>query len=263
MIDDLSRIDSPQMTFYREVYKNSPMWDGSPGKRIVIYCEQGMGDIIMFARYFSKIDGQLILHCPKPLHRLFQQIPNVVEMVDKEEENLPPHDYHVLSLSLPFILGSFEAEEPYLKAESLDVGEGFKIGICWEGNYLYEDNLKRSCHLKYFKEVCKRGKLFMLQDKTHLPPLCEGCEDMDLYSWPLNDFADTARLIQSMDVVASVDSSVLHLAGALGKKTYGLLHSEYDPRWAFRKWYRNTKLIRQPEPGKWGAVFKRLIDLIK
>lgn len=236
------RINEPYMSYYRDLYRESPVWKGQDG-RLIIYCEQGNGDQIMFARYFRKLKNQLILHCNPSLNKLFSQIPNVIGFIDKPNaEMLQEHDYHFLSLDLPDYLGSYDAEIPYLFAEPLkDLGTEYKIGICWEGSETNDNNETRSCHLKYFKPLQKEGvKLFSLQNKV-TEPFWD--KDIELFGVEINDYYDTARLISSMDLVISVDTSVLHLAGALGKKTIGLLSKDYDKRWD-KVWYPSIKLIQ-------------------
>jgi len=260
--EDTARLDRPEMTFYKNTYKNSPKWNGKRlgKKKIIIYCEQGIGDTIQFIRYINYIGGHIIVACDPRLHSLIKTMPAVREVIDKYDGNLPPHDCHILSLSLPFVLDKVVCAVPYLSVEPFpDIPDGFKIGISWEGNPSYEHNLTRSCPLAKFK--CLKDTLYMLQDKLYTPEFIAGCEEMDLSGYPLNDFMDTARLIASMDRVISVDTSVLHLAGALGKKAYGILSHHYDERWNVYKWYPSVLLIRQDSPGDWDSVFTKLLLL--
>jgi hypothetical protein len=178
------------------------------------------------------------------------------EIIDKESDVLPDHDCHILSLDLPF-LENIRSPNTYLTATPLLLDPGKKIGIAWEGNPQYCRNLKRSCPLKHFKDL--PGQLFMLQNQIHLQELV--CEDVELYGYPINDFYDTARLIQSMDLVVSVDTSILHLAGALGKKTFGVLDFDHDPRWNVRPWYDSVRLFRQDVPDSWEKVMKHITNL--
>jgi hypothetical protein len=245
-LEDNSRFDDPRMTYYKEVYKDSPLWNGrETGKKLIIYAEQGKGDQIQFSRFIPR-NNYTILHCDPSLHRLLAPLVN--EVLDKDNPELPPHDYHIPSMSLPFIRSSV----PYLRATKADVEiEGFKIGIAWEGNPEYANNLMRSCPLKLFKKL--PGKLFMLQDQTHLPQ--EDCEDMELYSIPLNDLYDTATLINAMDLIVSVDTSVLHLTGALGKIGYGIMLTEHDQRWKYN-WYPSLRIVKS---NTWEMVFDYIL----
>lgn len=253
-------INLPNMGFYREVYKNSVRWDGIANidnKRIIVYGCQGYGDIIQYARYFRYLKANVIVHCPLMLHSLMLTVPGVTEVVDKDDDVLPHHDYHILSMSLPFLLKTAEAEVPYITAKPLDVGEGFKIGIVWEGSPLHALNEKRNCPLSYFADL--PGKLFMLGIGIHDERLVAGCEDIELFSVSRDDFKDTAELVAAMDVVVSVDTAVLHLAGAMGKTCYGLLCDEHDLRWKVANWYPSVKFIKQPIAGDWRTVFDVLL----
>ena len=116
-----SRLKDLRMAYYNEVFKNSKRWTGEEslkGKRVIVYCEQGVGDIIHMARYFKYLARfmdtnedveaslhRICLYCPKSLHDLF-----VFECFDKENPELPEHDFHVLSLSLPFLVGERAGE---------------------------------------------------------------------------------------------------------------------------------------------------------
>lgn len=228
----MERINRPEMTYYREIYK-SPRWQGQPYQTLMIYCEQGLGDVIQMARYFP---NDAILHCPKTLHRLF---PN--KCLDKDDPNLPPHDYHTLSMELPFL--TTPKPVPYIHVNPIELDDSFKIGIAWEGSPTHPNNIQRSLKLSNFQHLqSPKTKLFMLQDQIHLPELVD--VDLELHTTERKDMYDTACLIQAMDVVVTVDTSILHLAGALNKKTYGILRDNYDPRWDVKNWYPNVTLLK-------------------
>jgi hypothetical protein len=266
MKDYFERLDRPEMTYYRETYDNSPKWDGSSlaGKRILVYCEQGMGDTIQFSRYFKYLDGHVTLHCQAPLMELMMGIEGVDAVCDKLDDNLPDHDCHTLSLSLPFLLKRVEATLPYIRAwanpEVMDE-DGFKVGICWEGSPDNKMNLDRSCPLAFFKDL--PGKKFMLQSETHLPQLQEGCDEMELFGVEITDMKDTASLIAAMDVVVSVDTAVLHLSAAMGKPTMGLLCRKPDARWSVWDWYDTLELFSQEKAGEWNVVFEQVKTYLK
>ena len=263
MINDfIERTYLNKMTFYRETYKNRPRWNGRTTlkqKTVIIYCEQGFGDIIQFYRYFPLIANQcknLILHCPKELHRLFKEF----ECIDKRDSNLPNHDYHVLSMSLPFLLKDITTQYPYLNATPKEVSNKLKIGIAWEGNPDHSNNDERNCPLYYFDMLTHLPdvQLFMVQQKIHTEALACGINNMEIFQTELNDFYDTAEIIQSMDFIVSVDTSVLHLAGALGKRSYGLLSFRHDSRWDVKNWYPSVRTIAQKSKGDWEGCFQQL-----
>ena len=259
------------MTYYREVYKNSKRWTGEPlaGKTLIIYCEQGLGDTIQFARFFKLIeDANIILHAPKALHRLLLSDETCMwGCIDKDCEELPAHDYHVLSMSLPFILKDKKPSIPYFTVPPYNLGKEFegtkKIGICWEGNPEHPRNMERSCPLRLFRGLEQPDrKFFMIHKEIQTPELTSGAEGMDLSSIPIEDLWDTARLISAMDVIISVDTAALHLAGAMGKLTFGLLDKDYDYRWRVRNWYPTIALLFQGKQGDWITVFAGLMMLV-
>lgn len=274
----LDRLSHPKMEYYRDTYENSERWNGADllsGKTVIVYCEQGHGDIIQFSRYIPRLQEEnctVILHCPQPLHRLFEQFN--VEMIDRDNPHVPKHDYHIPSMSLPFHFDNPVVETPYLHVdEVMDLSDAelpedsFKIGISWEGNPNHSNNDERCCCLHLFRNLFEpfpQIKPFMLKKYVHDPELMYGCENMEIYGAEIDDFYDTAKLINAMDLVICVDTSVLHLAGAMGKKAYGLLSYNCDPRWevAEMDWYPNVTLLRQKHEADWNSVFES-IDLSK
>ena len=264
MYEIIDRLFHPNMEYYREVYKNSERWNSSTsleGKKIIVYGEQGNGDIIQFARYLKclkKCGCHITLHAPLSLERLL--MPLVDAYLDKDEYILPEHDFHIPSMSLPFALKIIHVEVPYLnvpKQGQIDSWEGLRIGIAWEGNPMHSNSASRNCPLKYFKFLGSYGKIYSLQKTIHNEDLLLDTTDMDLYGSDFNDYADTANFLAHMDFVVSVDTSVLHLAGAMGKLTYGLLSDPCDGRWDVA-WYPSVTLIRQESPGDWNSVFQDL-----
>lgn len=270
MSENLDRLSHPKMEYYRHVYENSERWNGSDsieGKTIIVYCEQGFGDTIQFVRYVPLLKEKckkVILHCPTQLHRLFEQFD--VELLDKFDENIPEHDYHVCSMSLPFVLDQVEVDVPYISvSEKEDIKfEGTKIGIAWEGNPYHSNNEERNCPLKYFSALSGENvQLFMIQKAVFLPELLDGAESMELMGVELEDFYDTAKLLNSLDFVVSVDTAVCHLAGAMGIPTFVMLSKDHDPRWEVNKWYPNTTFIRQNLANSWASSFQELIKELK
>lgn len=259
-----ARIKNPLMEFYRHTYSFSKRWDGKSSlenKRIILYCEQGNGDIIQFLRYIPNLTlhgCNIIVAAPKPIHPLLECIDGVDEVFEKQSSILPKHDYHILSLSLPFLLDIKDIDRsPYIHykkvADLEEHKDSIKIGIAWEGSPDHPRNTDRCCPLKHFKILMEDNvKFFMLQNKICLENLLEDVDDnFPLYGIPINDFGDTASLINAMDFVVSVDTAALHLAGALGKRTYGVLGAEADPRWKVANWYDSVTLI-QSDPWEVG-----------
>jgi len=242
--------------------------------------EQGAGDIIQYLRYIPNLKSRcktLYLHVPKNLHRLIESQNWGVKLLNKTTPELPEHDVHVLSLELPFLLADNKKrplvlQKPYISIPNKkDIPDGFNIGICWEGSPRHIDALVRACPLKYFRVLEDLGNLYSLQIPIHTQKFLEGCEDMELLGVEINDYLDTAELINALDVVVCVDTSAMHLAGAMGKDVYGALSKQCDDRWIIKEgldpektmWYPSITLIRQKELNQWESVFdeiyKRLI----
>lgn len=250
------RITNPAMEFYRHVYRHSKKWDGVlslSGKKVLIYCEQGYGDIIQFLRYIKPLKEQhgceVTLHIPTSLHPLMPYLEGVDHFLDKQCSILPKHDFHILSLSLPFLLREEDVScKAYLFCDKItdleEKKDDFNIGIAWEGSPQHPKNFDRCCPLKHFGKLLSPGvNLFMLQNKIHDEQFTEGV-DFDIYGVPIENFEDTAALINAVDIVVTVDTSVLHLAGAMGKKTFAVLGANPDPRWDVKEWYESVVLMK-------------------
>ena len=274
MIVDNSRLFRDAMEWYRANYAHVPKWDGIgplKDKRVIVYCEQGFGDCIHMARYFHTLQQQgchVTLHCPQELETLLaQHVPGVDRTIAKHQHINPQEfDCHLPSFDLPFVLPvspngqciNFRETHPDI------AGDKPRLGIAWEGSPHHPNNHKRCCPLKYFLPLQQSWSLYMLQPSVQDTDLLDGAEDMELLGVELNDFRDTARLINSMDAVISVDTAVLHLAGALGKRAIGLLAHDCDPRWlAGQTWYESVFLLRQKEEYDWDGVFTELSQVIR
>lgn len=271
----IERLYHHKMEFYREVYKNSSRWNGVDDlkdKDIIVYCEQGFGDTLQFVRYLpilKKHGCRIHLHCPTALHKLLLNgMTTITSIFDKDTEELPKHDYHTLSMSLPFVLGvENSTESPYVHCtEKLEIESSkFKIGIAWEGNPDHSNNGERSCPLGTFRRIHDLDgvELYTVQQSIHNLNFVKDCEDMCLFGASLNDFYDTTMLMNSLDLIVTIDTSVLHLAGALGRPAVGLLSHNRDGRWDCGiDWYPNTTYIMQTIPGDWNGVSLQLENYV-
>ncbi len=255
-----------------------PRWDGSPleGRSILVYCEQGLGDALMFSRYvplLARMGGRVILEVQPPLVSLMSLLEGVSQVVAKSV--LPPlTDTHIPLLSLPHLLETrmetLPAHVPYLKAPQEKFAEwqarigavsrGYRVGIAWAGKEHPYPN--RSCPPEYLLPLLQLPQVgfFSLQvgekDRFPLPPASSD-RVIDLTD-NLCDFADTAALIAGLDLVITIDTAVAHLAGAMGKPTWVLLPHLADWRWLLHRddspWYSTTRLFRQPQDGDWSSV---------
>ncbi len=272
--ESLDRLNHPQMEYYRDIYKDSERWNGVDSlkdKTVIVYGEQGYGDNIQFMRYIPRLKEEgckIILHVRATLHRLFEQL-DVDGIFDRDDDNLPEHDYHIPSMSMPFHFDNPEVECPYLKVDEvmnlseLELGECFKIGICWEGNPEHSNNKIRCCPLIKFQRITDKFpnvKLFTLQKAISRRVLLLGAENVEFYASEIDDYHDTASLVNAMDLVVTIDTSILHLVGAMNKHAYGLLSFDCDHRWKIPEitWYPSVKLIFQDKTRDWNTVFDKL-----
>ncbi|MFQ5686345.1 MAG: tetratricopeptide repeat protein, partial [Candidatus Scalindua sp.] len=264
-----------------------PQWDGKPlnGRSILIQAEQGFGDTIQFVRYLPMVQangGHVIFECQKNLIRLLRDCTGIDDIVELTSTSTPgaQSDFYALLLSLPGIFGTtlntIPSNIPYITIDSrlkaqwkmqLIHDNDFKIGIVWAGNSenkkIYH---KKSCTLNNFATISEIPGLsfYNLQKgpasvEVNHPP--KGMKIINLGD-ELNDFADTAALIANLDMVISVDTAVAHLAGAIGKPVWTLIHSTPDWRWLLNRddspWYPGMRLFRQTQPNNWAEVFEQV-----
>ena len=290
-----------QTKFWEKIYDPSTKWDGKSdirNKKIIIHSEQGTGDMIHFFRYikFVKEKGAyVILHCWDSLKNLLEPYVDEIYVKDPSEIpiftvrtsdfEIPKYDYQCSIMSLPYLLNlDYIPKAPYLDCTSQfntnDYKDYFKIGIVWAGNPQHPNDSTRSCYLKNFKAIhdLPNVKLFNLQ-KDMRPrmyrfqespiDLTEGTEDMKIVdvSEYQTDFEKTAAIIKSMDLIITVDTAILHLAGALGKQTFALISALGDWRWKVQgennDWYDSVILFRQEKLNQWQDVFLDVTKKVK
>jgi len=277
------------MTTYPHCYE-IPRWDGScfTSKRLLVHYEQGLGDTLHFVRYLPMVKargGTVILEVRKPLYGLLQGFPGVDELIEASSDNKPAvkFDYHVSLMDLPKILATtletIPAEVPYInacptKAEHWRkklAGADFKVGIVWAGSPVHGKDRYRSCTLKNFAPLREIDgvRLYGLQKDEAAAQAEEVADEMAITNLgtEFEDFADTAAAIENLDIVVSVDTAVLHLAGAMGKPVWALLAFSPDWRWMLNRrdspWYPTMKLFRQKERGQWQPVFQRVAEELR
>ncbi|MCU0541345.1 MAG: tetratricopeptide repeat protein [Oscillatoriaceae cyanobacterium Prado104] len=259
-----------------------PLWDGSDlqGKTILLHAEQGLGDTIQFVRYASIVrskGGRVIVGCYPQLQRLFATVAGI-DLLAVKGEPLPEFDLQAPLLSLPYILGTtletIPATTAYLSVPpgvefALLPDRNLKVGIVWAGNPKHRKNKQRSCSLKHFLPLLEVSgtSFYSLQKELSEDDraLLNRTAIIDL-SPHLRDFADTAAAISQLDLVISVDTSVAHLAGALGKPVWVLLAFSPDWRWLWQRedspWYPTARLFRQRERGDWEGIFDRVREAL-
>ena len=261
---------------------DKPAWNGGPldGRTVLLHAEQGMGDSIQFARYVALVaerGGRAILECQAPLVDLFASLAGAAEIVARGDA-LPEFDLHAPLLSLPRIfktgLDSIPASESYLSADparrkkfagSLDK-KRFNVGLVWAGKPSHRNDRNRSAGIEPFIDLLGTpGCAFhSLQVGARAGDIAAtGCAGLMRNQAPeFGDFADTAALVSGLDLVISVDTSVCHLAGALGKPCWVVLPYTPDWRWLMARedspWYPSLRLFRQESFGDWPSVFARI-----
>jgi tetratricopeptide (TPR) repeat protein/glycosyltransferase involved in cell wall biosynthesis len=255
-----------------------PLWDGSnlDGKTILLHAEQGFGDTIQFIRYAALVaerGGRVVVECPVALLRLLRSIPAIAQLVPTGEE-LPEFQVHAPLMSLPHLLGTalIPAEIPYLAPPpstglKLEATGALKIGLVWAGSPDHGSDRHRSCPFTHFlKFLGLPGiQFYSLQKGARAADLSLAAGQVKDLGAQLQDFADTAAAIAQLDLVITVDTSVAHVAGALGRPVWVLLSFAPDWRWlgdaktpgepTRTPWYPTMRLFRQTAPGDWvGAI---------
>jgi tetratricopeptide (TPR) repeat protein len=251
-----------------------PRWDGKPtDKPLLIWGEQGYGNVIQFARFLPRVAGltsQLILACQSPLLRLFAGMPGLDRVVDFAD-TLPPYGSQYPLLDLGLALG-LEAKDlpgpiPYLRAPDADApwneiltAPTPRIGIVWVGNRHPDPH--RSTTLDRFTRLARRFdlSLFSLQIGPAAADIAREGKGRIIDLAPLiRDFADTAAAIARLDLVIMIDTAVAHLAGALGAPAWVLLPHRAGWMWHFDEerssWYPNLRLFRQASVADWDGLF--------
>ena len=275
--DRMADFPSPRRSFA------SPRWDGTaiPGRTLLIHDEQGAGDAIMFARYAGHLRARgvrVILECQPALTRLLSGMAGV-EVVGRSDAP-PPHDFHVPLLSLPHLLGttyySLPDAVPYLRAEPasreawaarMGPRRALRVGLVWAGNPEFKADRLRSPRLPAFLPLLDTPgvEFFGLQmgagrqDLEAAGPLPPGFRDLGA---EIADFADTAAIMEELDLVISSCTAPAHLAGALARPVWTILPFSPDWRWfgggAETPWYPTMRLFRQDRPGDWTPVLGRV-----
>ena len=253
------------------------MWDGAPlaGRTLLLRAEQGFGDAIQFFRFaqlLARRGEKIVLECRPELLTLFARQAGNIRLFAAGAEP-PPFDTFAYLMSLPHLLGTtlenLPAQTPSLEADPalsaewkkrLPRGGSLKVGVVWAGSAGYKNDRYRSLPVQELAPLAALPgvALYSLQLGAavgELAALGDGVCDL---SGSLRDFADTAAVIENLDLVLSVDTAVAHLAGAMGKPVLLLLPFSCDWRWLSGRsdspWYPAMRLYRQPADGGWRPV---------
>ena len=261
-----------------------PLWLGEEslkGKTILLSDEQGLGDTLQFSRYakmVKELGAHVILEVPKPLVGLVQTLDGPDRLVARHEGSLPSFDCYCPIMSLPLAfktdLRTIPSPGRYISGHPDRVGAWGKrlgrknrprIGLAWSGSA----PRYRSVPLAVMRSLlCPEFEWFSL----HRDVLESDVEALDSspdihHFGDRMDFDETAALIEHMDLVISIDTSIAHLAGAMGKPVWVLLPFVPDWRWLLDRedspWYPRARLFRQDEAGEWGAVMENVNSALK
>jgi tetratricopeptide (TPR) repeat protein len=273
-----------------------PVWNGSnlEGKTILVYAEQGLGDTIQFMRYLKMLKEQgarVIFETQKPLKDMLTRVPYIDLLITKDNPR-PPFDFHIPLLSLPLVFNTQVATVPtpipYLIADEslveywkkeLAHDNHFKVGLCWHGSTQYGRLALR------FAVKAKSVPLTTLEPLSHVPNVklyslqrFDGADEARDISFDLHvfddafdkahgRFMDTMAVMKNMDLIITVDTSLAHLAGALGVPTWLLLPEPSDWRWMHDRldtpWYPGMRIFRQKTAGDWAGVVQEIVSALE
>ncbi len=313
----------------RQVPGKAPQWDGKPldGRRLLLHCEQGLGDAVQFMRYAALIPrgsgGTIAIECPEALVELARTCPGIDHVV-KQGQKADGFDISFPVMSVARILGTnlsnipggkkggvqkgtgtfsagitdscqsealgggkgarplLDGTVPYFRPDparvahwraELDLIPGRKIGISWQGNRDHKMDRLRSLPLAAFAPLAKaRGvSLCSIQKGFGTEQLTDGTADgvpvRDFGSLASASYADTAALIKALDLVVTVDTSIAHVAGAIGAPVWVMVQYAADWRWLTERsdtpWYPTMRLFRQTTLGDWAGVFARIVSAVE
>jgi hypothetical protein len=265
---------------------NAPQWNGMrlPRGRILLIGDQGYGDTIQFARYIPWVGqrvGDVVLGCCQELLPLISQLPGIHSSFVRWED-IPGFSVFCPLSSLPGVFGTeldtIPGSAPYLKADPKKVARwsqrirsavgdsALKVGIAWAGRPSHPNDRARTLRWAQLQPLAGIPGVALVALQKEIPAVDRaefpgGLGALDL-SAELDDFGDTAAVIESLDLVITIDSSAAHLAGALAKPAWVMLPWVADWRWLLDRedspWYPTLRLFRQPSRGDWAGTIARV-----
>lgn len=282
-----SRLKKPDM---KADYSQFPKlnWRGKEsvqGLKVLIQAEQGFGDSIQFCRYLPmlhRLGAKVIFEVPAPLLPLVSTIGCPLTVVAKGQA-LPDFDAYCPLMSLPYVfettIETIPSQMPYLSVEPnraaawrrrLGPKNRLRVGLVWSGNEKHKNDINRSMRLSQLSDLLNLPFEWHALQKEYRDAdesILNQRPEIHRHQTQLNDFADTAALVDCMDLVISVDTSVAHVAGALGKPLWVLLPFAPDYRWMLDRddspWYPTARLFRQNRIGCWAGVVQEITSLLK
>jgi hypothetical protein len=265
---------------------SQPMWRGEEnlqGKTIFVHPEQGFGDSLQFVRYvpmLAKLGARVLLAVPPALRELMCSVSGVARVLTDGDET-PDFDLHCPLMSLPLAFGTelanVPAEVPYLwpSRERLETWSPrlpsetghLRVGLCWAGNPSHVNDRNRSMALTHLTDVLSLPNVDFVsiqRDVNEQDAAILRNHGVLHLGGQFTSFADTAAVIALLDLVVVVDTSVAHLAGAMGKATALLVPFSPDWRWLLNRadspWYPSMRIFRQTAPSDWLGLAARLRD---
>ena len=282
------RLQHPDLVNQTHTYASVPPWRGEPaeGRTILLWPEQGLGDIIQFVRYVPLVRGlgwTVILEVPAHLLRLVASMDNLgdVTLVPLGHP-VPAHDRQASLLSLPGVFATkietIPNAVPYLAADPDRVSmwnsrlprHGLRVGLNWQGNPNAVIDRGRSFPLTAIAPLASIPDVTFISLQKHhgisqINQLSGDIKVMDLgdgFDSGPDAFIDSAAVMMNLDVIITCDTSIAHLAGALGRPTWVALKAVPDWRWMTNRedspWYPQMRLFRQSKHGDWEDVFARM-----
>jgi len=262
-----------------------PLWLGEEsleGRTILLHSELGLGDTLLFCRYataVASLGGKVILEIQPPLLPLLADLEGVTQAVARGAP-LPPFDCHCPLMSLPLAfktdLDNIPADIPYIRSNAERVaawqqrlGKKNKprVGVVWSGSMKLRNDRRSMTFAQLLPLISEWAEWISLQTEVRESDLALLASRADVRHLgdELKDFADTAGLIELLDLVVTVDTSVAHVAGAMGKPVWILLpFNPHDWRWMLDRedspWYPTARLFRQPASGDWASVTSRVSE---
>jgi tetratricopeptide (TPR) repeat protein len=261
-----------------------PAWDGQllQGRTVLLWCEQGLGDTIQFARFVPQVKaqgGRVVLECPEPLRSLFGSLAGVDELVPEGAAASLTYDCHAPLLSLPLLLhttlATVPADVPYLHADPglverwrqrLASFDGLKVGLAWQGNPHHRWDRWRSVPLSLLAPLAAVPGVQLVnlqqgpgaEQRATLRGRFDVWDPGDELAALPGAWANVAAMMSCLDLVVSVDTATAHLAGALAVPVWVPLPALSDWRWLLGRddspWYPTMRLFRQRDLGDWGPV---------
>jgi tetratricopeptide (TPR) repeat protein len=262
----------------------APPWLGEPalaGRTILLHAEQGFGDTVQFVRYaplLARAGAKVMLEVQPELKELLSRLDGLAAVIARGDK-LPPFDLHCPLASLPLAMrteiATIPAEFPYLKASGqslarwrsrLEALPSPRVALAWSGQPTHANDRNRSIALAELERLIAMPEFHFVSVQRDLRPadaeqLAGDPRVMHVGS-ELADFADTAAVLSLVDIAISVDTSVAHVAGALGRPAFVLLPFQPDWRWTLDReaspWYPKVALFRQQRAGDWSGAIERV-----